>query len=108
MRYRKLRSAWSVVWVIACVLLVVFWIVSRGQLDIVCYETTPRATKSATDEGNTFHISPLPHTFDHDTEIWPSTFSNSNLGARFSHRHTCNNPVFRLAKSFQPPHPLVG
>jgi hypothetical protein len=51
--------AWSVVWGTACVLLVAFWIVSRGQLDIVCYQTTAQKNAPAK-----FHVSTLPHTFD--------------------------------------------
>ena len=35
MRFRKLRIAWSVVWGIACVLLIVLWVRSYWQVDIL-------------------------------------------------------------------------
>ena len=33
MRFRKLRIAWSVVWGIACVLLIVLWVRSYWSVD---------------------------------------------------------------------------
>src|SRR3954447_11081309 len=35
MKYRKLRTAWSVIWGLACVLLVVFWVRSYWWRDMV-------------------------------------------------------------------------
>src|SRR3954470_13955494 len=40
MRFRKLRIAWSVVCGIACVLLIVLWVRSYTQLDIVTYRAS--------------------------------------------------------------------
>ncbi len=37
MRFRKLRIAWSVVWGIACVLLIVLWVRSYTGGDVVCF-----------------------------------------------------------------------
>ena len=54
MKHRKLRIAWSVVWGVVAVLLVVLWVRSAGRLDIVCYRTTTPPT---------FHLSALPRTF---------------------------------------------
>jgi hypothetical protein len=58
-RFRKLRIAWSVLWGVATVLLIVLWVVSHGRLDVVCYQTAPQPTTPSA-----FHISALPHTFD--------------------------------------------
>ena len=57
---RVLRIACTALCGIACVLLVVVWVVSRGTLAFVCYTTTPGS--SAYSGSMHFHL--LPPTFD--------------------------------------------
>src|SRR3954451_8568493 len=40
MRYRKLRIAWSVVWGIACLLLIVLWVRSYWQVEMFAVPLT--------------------------------------------------------------------
>jgi hypothetical protein len=51
MRYRKLRIAWSVVWAIPCVLLIVLWVRSYFKLDYVYYEMTLKTYSMASYHG---------------------------------------------------------
>jgi hypothetical protein len=40
MRFRKLRIAWSITWVIACLLLIALWVRSNGRSDSISLPTT--------------------------------------------------------------------
>jgi hypothetical protein len=52
MRYRKLRIAWSVVWGLACVLLIVLWVRSYWWCDIVSHRPSITiAFRLLSDEG---------------------------------------------------------
>ena len=51
MRFRKLRIAWSVLCVIACVLLIVLWVRSYSKFDSSLYKLGPIAFEEASGDG---------------------------------------------------------
>src|SRR4051794_41164867 len=53
MRFRKLRIAWSVLWGLACVLLIVLWVRSyRGGDSITLYESNAEAVPLTSTKGH--------------------------------------------------------
>jgi hypothetical protein len=54
MRFRKLRIAWSVLWGIACVLLIVSWIRSYWSYESFCYRGPKEAVGVETAWGTTW------------------------------------------------------
>jgi len=83
MIFRKLRVAWSVVWGIACVLFVMWWVRSYWRLDVITRITASGSTTVRADSGLVTLTQMGSVRFFTDSATWAHVVDNASLGIQF-------------------------